>query len=1239
MPKAVIIDKGVAEQGFRGLHTRVPPYMIGPMEAQTARNFHVNDGSLDKCNGYEKIFNTAQPPPGVHFRNHNENEYVAASSGVGVVSYLRIPHHADFNLGTQWTIELFVRIPEIPSADVCVISKGDRSLNTVGFEICISPARLIRIEYDDSVGAAQTVAAVSALTVGQGYHVSFRRNATALEVWIDGAQDNTAVVSANANITNTQPILVGMRLLDGNSDADIGPEGGHGQDYFKGTVDDFRIWSTNRSNAEIADNAETELDSSDNSNLEGYWKFNEGTGYTSVCDPNATNPSVKTAEFKWIGPRFVEGLVDESLQGAWEFDGYSTVGIIGYHTIYENLFSPAGAATWTVEFNWKVSEINRQQTLLFMGDETLAGPWNTVVFWVEQNSANNWSFKLWDGVAFQTLVTNLVSVQAKVGNHYHIAIVRDTPGGSGYRTKLAVWNITDYPAVTVAGPGYDVKDDSGGLFGVAYPGTATRITVGMFGTNSDYISTNTPDPANGTMDELRIWSTDRSNYPSGAAAPQDLVLHHGNGAVFGDDPGLVGYWSFDDESFDWEIGDPVVTRNISVNSNSILGFPNSYPPVWTNGLLKKTALDSDGTTLRGKPEPINYQSEFTPVEGNSEVLIGAGCNLYRATGGGLVEVEKGLTKGTLIDSVIYNNRLHLCNEEDYPRTYFDQTIFFMGLNRPGPVPFGVIDLGGTAAWRNNRAYVYTHYDSRTGRESTISGRSFVVGMGAGFGMAYILLFPTANPRVTHLRVYATQSTPGTPSVTYYRLGEVPNKPIVQTGTVGFLWGATGYIVDDVPDTTLALRPRITVFRQTPEKFKYMTLHKDRLYGVCDRYPNRLFFSHLGNPEGFRASQFQDYEENDGDEITALGQVRAKFIVGKNTSMWEQPVGGNTGLPLKPEARHRDHGVSSHFALINVDVNAVAYLSTKGFYLYDGEQHRLISREIDPVVRALDESLLNRTYGAHYRTRHSCLWAVVTDAGVLQVLSFDYRTGSWCRRTNWNARVLSDMRNVRGADERFLIGTDWGYSMLYDEVTAGEENNGAGSATPLTGTATGGGTTYLEDTSAAAWQALSDDKLRGLTIMITDAVTAVEEVFTIAHVNKAADGNPRIYFERARGSAVAAGDTYRIAYIDFLWESRDEFHENTMNRDLWQMCDVLLGTHTTGTLTIGFKPEGINANTKTKTVALATAGNRKAQIFLDLLATFLSTSFSNKEPNVPVSIRSYALSVLPGEAKAQVDLTP
>lgn len=1229
---------------WRGLATNLPAHMIGGSQCQQGRNFNVDSGRIESDRGFKKIWNTTHHQPGLFFPDPNAGKGYTTTR-VGRASYARVAHSVAYAITDPWTIEFKIQIDANyrTTVDPCILSKGDATTGDRMLEIFLNSSRQVRIEYD-TVGGPESFTSTGAVALNTPTMVSIVRSGTDIEIFLNGVSAGTGTVGADSNAATTNPLIFGARVHASETDGNIGPgtDGattvGQTRNNYHGYLDEVRIWSVARSDPNILANIDRELDSNGQANLVAYWKMNEGFG-TTFSNEKYTGVGVDTTgRLEWIGPQRTTGLVNAFEFGAWLFDGYGDVGVLDEW--FSNDFAASGPVTndWTVEVNVKVNAVGVNQTILFKGDET-DGTGNNTCFHLRINGSNNqFEFKFDDGT-LRTITIATAGVLAQVGKHYHIAFGRIASTGLGW---LRVWNITDFPdSTTVGSNGYYQAINTTPAQAIGYFNQPT--TIGMQGYSRDNGTGRTPEPFSGIVDELRFWSTDRRN-PTGAGTPDDLVLELGAAAITGTEAGLFGYWSFDNEVDDWNLGDCLATPMVNITAYSantgptgiytrqfsIYGLPNSLPPKWTNGLLGTTTLDSDGTTILNPPARFTFAQTFSKEGESEELVYGQGCNVYKRVASTETLLGHDLYREELISNSIYADRMYLASENNFARAYIDGSLYHAGLPQPGLAPTFSFVIA-SPGYQGRRQYVYTYYDERSGVESSVSPVSAIADAGNTTQQAKVTVNYSANPRVTHIRLYATLSTPNPafPSSTFYRVAEVRNVPIMQNGWIPYL----KFVLDTVSNQRLALQPTVELVNDPPRKSKYCQHYMDRMFYVDASKPNRLYFSRQANPDSVNRSAWQNYEENDGDSITAIFQVRSKLIVGKETSVWEQPLGGQLAIPLQPIPRHRDHGIVSHWSIANLDDNVAVYLGTKGVFVYDGSEHTYLSGDIEDQIQNLEPTRLKSAYGAHYRHRNQYVLAV-SGSGVTTyndlLFAWDYRENAWIKKIDWFSDLLVDLRNIRGRDDQFVQCNRWGYLFRYDNgVPDGQENYGAGASTDLSGTATGGTTSTIED-SGATWDNINDG-LKGVQINITDAVTGVEEQFTII-----SNTGTQITFAPARSAAVASGDTYRIGQIDFVWRSKDEYVGDTVAENRWLFLDFHHEQETAGQATVTFIPDRTSANARTETVDLTT--RKRSRVFIGKRATFLDVAFSSKEPNTRVRIQSYALTIEPDGKAPHPDKT-
>lgn len=226
----------------------------------------------------------------------------------GTDEFVEVPADDRFTrLVNSLTIEAWVR-PE-GSGLRTVLMQGD-----LGFGLAIGGDN--RLRYFADGNPVNSLASTGAVTNGEWQHVA---------VVVDGAAQTTTFYinglpvgshpGAGVTVRPGQPLILGK----------LGPFGGS---YFKGLMDEVRVWTRARSFTEMAFFALQPLPSGSTDGLAGYWQFNEGRG-TVAGNQLTGSPDgglVKMDDSNWRYGHFFEGSsIDGSLtlsptpesQGLW----------------------------------------------------------------------------------------------------------------------------------------------------------------------------------------------------------------------------------------------------------------------------------------------------------------------------------------------------------------------------------------------------------------------------------------------------------------------------------------------------------------------------------------------------------------------------------------------------------------------------------------------------------------------------------------------------------------------------------------------------------------------------------------------------------------------------------------------------------------------------------------------------------------------------------------------------------
>ncbi|MDX2245148.1 MAG: LamG-like jellyroll fold domain-containing protein [Bacteroidia bacterium] len=394
----------------------------------------------------------------------------------GSNSYVEIPYDAALNPAT-FSLEAWVKVEGGAGAYRSVITSRSTSGLTTGYMIYAAADNNWQFWTGDN-GAGTWDVLNSGVSVSDTWtHVACTYDGSTQRIYINGVE---VASSANSYFANTtMPTRIGTGATESTPDF-----------YFNGKIDEVRIWSDVRSEAEIQAYMNKELTGSE-SNLVGYYQMSDGSG-TTLTDNSAdindgtlyNSPSWKTSA-ALAGPRM-----------ALDFDGSDD-----YISFDSDV--PSYSSTITIEAWIKTSDLQIENEILSWGHSAGA---NVVEF-----RTNSGKFEF--GIDDNTWGSVASSATVCTGEWVHLAVVKN-----GTSVVLYVNGTQDGSTTMSKSP------------------TLNNMTIGGMRKNA------TPQ-ANyyfpGQIDEIRIWSTART---------EAEIRAYKDRALDGDESGLVAYYRFDQQA-------------------------------------------------------------------------------------------------------------------------------------------------------------------------------------------------------------------------------------------------------------------------------------------------------------------------------------------------------------------------------------------------------------------------------------------------------------------------------------------------------------------------------------------------------------------------------------------------------------------------------------------------------------------------------------------------------------------
>lgn len=185
----------------------------------------------------------------------------------GSSQYLWKDEPSGLDITGDLTIEIRFKAEALGSNQVLVMmgNPTETEANNLLFSVFLMAGGIFRFLHEYGAGNNEDVSRAAAdVVAGEWIAASFVRDTTA----------KTITVYINGNTTPVQTIGYTNNPTGGsNGDLHIGVDHGHTFQFFKGPIDDLRLWDKTRTPAEINSDYYQNLTGSE-PNLIGYWNFN-----------------------------------------------------------------------------------------------------------------------------------------------------------------------------------------------------------------------------------------------------------------------------------------------------------------------------------------------------------------------------------------------------------------------------------------------------------------------------------------------------------------------------------------------------------------------------------------------------------------------------------------------------------------------------------------------------------------------------------------------------------------------------------------------------------------------------------------------------------------------------------------------------------------------------------------------------------------------------------------------------
>ncbi len=185
--------------------------------------------------------------------------------------YCVVPHYPELDFTNEFTIEAWV-YPYSHNSFARIVDKTE-STCCLQYNLLLNDGR-VGIDIGRQTNTFSRVNASSPISLSEWHHVALTYSSGIVKYYVDGVY------------TESDAVVIDQ-LLPFTTELNFGRRKQYDEFYFNGVMDEIRMWNVARSDAEILTHHNKYLSGSE-SGLVGYWKFDEGSGQSSL--PVVGNP-------------------------------------------------------------------------------------------------------------------------------------------------------------------------------------------------------------------------------------------------------------------------------------------------------------------------------------------------------------------------------------------------------------------------------------------------------------------------------------------------------------------------------------------------------------------------------------------------------------------------------------------------------------------------------------------------------------------------------------------------------------------------------------------------------------------------------------------------------------------------------------------------------------------------------------------------------------------------------------
>jgi hypothetical protein len=209
----------------------------------------------------------------------------------GTSQSVSVPSSASLNITTPFTIEAWINRATVGVQHSIVEKYGcptGGGLNVGGYVLRVTAADKVMFGTRDDCNTGVSVTGNTSIPANTWVHVAGHWDGAVLRVFVNGVQDAAGLASGRPPKPGDTALKIAER---GN--------GGVGNTFFNGMIDEVRIWNGARTAAQLNANKGVCIPAG-TPNLRGYWKMDAGTGATAADSSGNANTGALLNAPAWV---------------------------------------------------------------------------------------------------------------------------------------------------------------------------------------------------------------------------------------------------------------------------------------------------------------------------------------------------------------------------------------------------------------------------------------------------------------------------------------------------------------------------------------------------------------------------------------------------------------------------------------------------------------------------------------------------------------------------------------------------------------------------------------------------------------------------------------------------------------------------------------------------------------------------------------------------------------------------